>query len=211
MRSYLSLLQWENVKLLQSFLTGQESRFLLWPFRYLCGPSLYPLQSVHTFLELWGPELDMVLYMWLQERWVEWDDHIPVSASNAPVGAAQDPIYLGCCTTALLTRIQIVVHQDSQVPLSQAAPQLHRSWPVLLYCPRCRALHLSFRLNTVPAALLFQPVSLWDGSTFWQVISNLGEGAFNLIIQIIYEHIEQHGAWYWFLGDNLWQAASLSK
>lgn len=46
----------------------------------------------------------------------EWNDSISVSASNAPLDAAQDLICLCCWSSTLLTHTQFVVHRDPQVP-----------------------------------------------------------------------------------------------
>lgn len=54
-----------------------------------------------------------------------------VSASDASANAAQDSIWFCCCSSTLLAYIQLVVHQDPQVPLSKADPQAQRSWPAL--------------------------------------------------------------------------------
>lgn len=57
------------------------------------------LQSFYIFLDLWGPELHAIIQ--LPNSWEDWDDPVSVS-SNVPMDAAQDLIYLGCCSGALL-------------------------------------------------------------------------------------------------------------
>ena len=64
--------------------------------------------------------------VWPEKRWVEWGDHVSISVGNAPADAAQDSICL-CCSNVLLTRVQLVAHQDPQVSFSNPAPQPHRS------------------------------------------------------------------------------------
>lgn len=52
----LSFLQCENTQLLPSSFTGQ----VVQPFDHIYGPPLDPIQSVHFFFEMRGPELDTV-------------------------------------------------------------------------------------------------------------------------------------------------------
>lgn len=47
-----------------------------------------------------------------------------VTAINAPADAAQVPIGLRCCSGTLLTRVQLLVHQDPQVSFGQILPVL---------------------------------------------------------------------------------------
>ena len=72
------LLHGAKTKPLQSFLVGQVFQ----PFDYLCGLPLKPFWSACVFVELWGPELDIVLQVWPNECGVEWEDHVPISASE---------------------------------------------------------------------------------------------------------------------------------
>jgi len=95
---------------------------------------------------MWAPELTQ--YSRCSLTSTEWsgDDHISPSASNASEDAAQDLICLCCSSSALLTHVQLVVHQDTQVPFSKAAPQPHDLslyWALWLFLPRCKTLHLS--------------------------------------------------------------------
>lgn len=39
----------------------------------------------------------------------EWNDHISIAASNAPVAAAQGPVWFCCCSHALLTHAQLLL------------------------------------------------------------------------------------------------------
>lgn len=55
-----SLLQCKKTKLLQFFIIGQ----IFQPFDHLHGSPLDPLQSVHVFFLIVGPELDTVLWVW---------------------------------------------------------------------------------------------------------------------------------------------------
>jgi len=79
-----------------------------------------------------------------------------MSASNAPVEAAQDLICLFCFSSAQLTRVQLVVHQDPQVPFSKAVPSLY--WALWLelqdFALACVNLH------AVLASPLFQPAQV---------------------------------------------------
>ena len=114
-----------------------------------CYPPLDPLQSVHVFLELWGPEMGTILQLWPDRCWVEWDDHISTSACNAPADAVQDPICLFCGSSTLLSPVQLVVHQESQVTLKQGCSPV--TWILVctgLFWPRCRTSHF-VRLHTV--------------------------------------------------------------
>ena len=88
-----------GLQLPQSLLIGQA----LQPFDHLHDLHLDPLQSVHIFFELWGPELDTVVQVWPDKGWAEWDDDVSVSAHNAPADAAQGLICRPCCSDAPLT------------------------------------------------------------------------------------------------------------
>lgn len=83
-----------------------------------------------SFFELLGPELEMVLHIQPDKRWLEWVDNIPICVSNAPVDTAQNLTSPHCCSSVLLTHIQLA-HQDLQVPFSKATPQSYRSSSVM--------------------------------------------------------------------------------
>lgn len=149
--------------------------------------------------------------MWPNRSWVECVNLISVPASNAPANAAQDPICLRCCRGTLLTCAHLVVHQ---VTFSKAAPQPHRSQPILgslVSSSQVQHFVLVFiKLHKIVASPLFQPIQIFllDASHFWGmhftiqfgVICKLGKDAVNLIIQVIYGDIEQRGAQYESLG-----------
>lgn len=65
-----------------------------------------------------------------------------LSSSNGPL----DLICLCCCSGALLSHVQLVVHQDPKVPSSRLLPSRTDPslyWALWLCHPRCRTLQLS--------------------------------------------------------------------
>jgi len=96
---------------------------------------------------------------------VEWDDYISISARNAAVDAALDPVCLRCCSSALLSDVQLFVPQDPQLPLSKAAPPPHRSQPVfvsLVTSFQVQDLALVFaKIHAVLSCLPFQPTRVF--------------------------------------------------
>jgi len=88
--------------------------------------------------------------MWPDKRSVQWDDHNSISASNSPADAAQDLICLCCCSSTLLTHIQLVAHQGPPGSLAASLLTSHTNhslyWAPWLFRSRCRTLHLSVGL-----------------------------------------------------------------
>jgi len=95
-----------------------NTNFMFYPFVILSQPCAVRLETAgHSTLRA----------VW-QLGSVGWLD---LSASNAPANTARDPICLCCCSSALPTQVQLVVHRDPWVPLDKAAPQPCRSQPRL--------------------------------------------------------------------------------
>lgn len=92
--------------------------------------------------------------------WGEWNDHVSICLSNAPVDTAQGLILLCCCSAAPRTYVQLAVfHQDSQATFSRVVPPPHRVnlyWPFWIFHPKSRTWHLSL-LNFMWFCLPFLP------------------------------------------------------
>lgn len=54
----------------------------------------------------------------------EWNDHTSITASNAPVAAAQHPVWLCCCSHALLTHVQLLLFTRTLQQGSSPATQI---------------------------------------------------------------------------------------
>lgn len=84
-----------------------------------------------SVLELWGPELDTPLHV-QSDKLVKWDDDISLSVSSAPMAAAQDPLCLGSCSSAVLTWCLCAVPWDPGLLLARLLHSSRRSLAGLL-------------------------------------------------------------------------------
>lgn len=79
----------------------------------------------------------------------EWDNGDFISAGNAlvhPVHHVKDPVGFLCHNSTLLTHMELLVHQDPQIPFHRAASQTGPSQPVLhswIVLCQCKILPLS--------------------------------------------------------------------
>lgn len=127
--------------------------------KHLHAPPLDPLQSVHVCLDLWGPELDTVLQLWPDKHWVEWTDHISVSASNAPW--KQPRIQFAFVAAAahcwlFFSLLSIRISRSSRQGCSPATQVPASTGLFVQVIPKCWTLHSSLLnfiqlLPTVPA------------------------------------------------------------
>lgn len=104
---------------------------------HFCGP--FPARPWFcVFFACQGPKLNTenpVLQVWP----VKWLSEIMVifSAGDAlvdPVHHVNDPVGFLCHNCTLLTHMELLVHQDPQIPFHRAAPQTGPSQPVLHSC-----------------------------------------------------------------------------
>lgn len=90
----------------------------IWSFLW---PSFACFSSVLDFLELWGPELEIIFPMHSEQHWEDWDDPISTCANNVPRDADQDQFCLCGCSSML---IYVYLGCLSRLP-SKATPQTH--------------------------------------------------------------------------------------
>ena len=145
--------------------------------------------------------MDTVLQMGSHKGSVEGEKNLPRPAGHIPVDAPQDAIGLLGSQGTLLAHGQLVIHQDTQVPLHRAALQYVRSKPALVHGvvpPQVQYLALALvELHNAPLHPALQPVQVTlNGSTAFQcthhsspycVISKLPESTLCPFIQVIDE------------------------
>ncbi|KAK4816734.1 hypothetical protein QYF61_022286 [Mycteria americana] len=179
---------------------------VLQPSDYFCGPPLEPLQQVHVFPVLRGPELDAVLQVRSHQRRVEGQNHLPRPAGCPSLDAAQDTVgFLGCERT-LPAHVQLFIHQYPQILLHRAAlnPFIPQSVLILgvaltqvqdltLGLVEPHEVHMGPLLNPVKIPLNGIPSPRHvNHTTQLGVICKLAEGTLDPTVYVIDEDIKQY-------------------